>query len=92
LIIGGPACAAHHCRSDNVNVVEAVEPVPSTKAGADSTARTAETAGWKVGDAGSKSTNNEGRRDVTLLESDVRGRGRRESVRRYDGERGVLAR
>jgi len=89
LIIGGQACAAHHCRNDNVNVVE---PVPSRKAGADSTARTAETAGWKVGDAGSRSTNNEGRRGVTSLENDVRGRGRCESVRRYDGERGVLAR
>jgi len=84
-MIGGPACA-HHCRSGNVNVVE---PVPSTKAGADSTARTAETAGWKVGDAGSRSTNNEGRRGVTSLENGVRGRC--ESVRRYDGERGVLA-
>ena len=54
LIFGGPACA-HHYRSGKVNIVELV---PSIKVGAESTAWMVETTGWKVGDAGSRSTNN----------------------------------
>jgi hypothetical protein len=63
LIMGGPACA-HHWRSGSVNVAD---PVPSAKAGADNTARMADTAGSKVGDSGSRSRNKEGRRGVTSL-------------------------
>jgi hypothetical protein len=62
-IMGGPACA-HHWRSGNVSVAE---PEPSKKAGAESTAKTAETVGWKVTDAGSRSKNKDGRRGVTSL-------------------------
>jgi len=63
LIIGGPACA-HHSRSGDVSVAV---PAPSAKAGDDRTAKTAETTGWKAGDAGSRSANREGRRGVTSL-------------------------
>ncbi len=68
--------------------MDAVELVLSTKVGADSTAWMAETAGWKVGDAGSRSMDSEGRRGVTSLENSVRGRC--ELVRHYDGEWGIL--
>jgi len=62
-MMDGPACA-HHWRSGSVSVAE---PEPSAKAGADSTAKTAETVGWKVADAGSRSENKGGRRGVTSL-------------------------
>jgi hypothetical protein len=67
-MISGPVCR-HHYRSGKV----------STKVGADSTAWMVETAGWKVGDARLRSTNNEGRRGNGV-------RGRCELVRHYDRE------
>ena len=76
-MMGGPACA-HHWRSGSVSVAE---PEPSANAGADSTAKTAETVGWKEVDVGSRSENKEGRRGVTSLYNGVRRPWRREGWR-----------
>jgi len=54
---GGPACA-HHCRSGTVGVTS---PAPSSNGAEESTARTADTMGWKVG---SRSAKREGKMGV----------------------------
>ena len=64
LFMMGRLACAHHWRSGTVSVVE---PELSAKAGADSTAKTVETAGWKVVDARSRSENEDGRSSVTSL-------------------------